>query len=639
MLHDKIRTSNDFNNIDTDQITSDNAMCFVGYNNDISGRISLKINDGSVIRSLNQNAKVTDINLAGITNLDYQKGDVFYVDSVNAGDYIITVANLGGSQLKGKNILLYLNNVPANTTISFGGSEIINSPGSWCATFCNLLGTEVITCMSVWKTPGATIGDEEEPVEPINNTPLTFTAISATNSIALGSVGTPDAITLDYNKNNTGWTAYTIGDVIDLASGDTIAFSGNNDHFSKDVNQRLTKSNCYYFTMVGNFEASGNIMSLMNWSNSCTDACFNHLFQDCWLITPPSLPATTLAPSCYYAMFKYTNLTSLPALPATTLADSCYLYMFGSTNITQIPENYLPATTLAEECYGDMFDGCTSLTSVPINLLPATTLCDWCYSYMFYECISLSTAPALPATGLAPEGCYEGMFQSCTALTAAPALPATELYSECYGWMFESCTSLTTPPPSIGTTMVDGDGWGMQCYSMFDGCTALTSTPSLPATTLTEECYEEMFDGCTALTSIPANLLPATTLADWCYVNMFKNCTGLSTVPANLLPVTTLAEGCYQHMFRGCTSLLTAPDLPATTLALSCYYEMFSGCTKLSSINVAFTDWTDTATTSATLNWVSNVANNGTFTCPAGLDTTTRDASHIPANWTVVNPQ
>ena len=57
-----------------------------------------------------------------------------------------------------------------------------------------------------------------------------------------------------------------------------------------------------------------------------------------------------------------------------------------------------------------MFDGCTSLTSVPINLLPATTLCDWCYSYMFYECISLSTAPALPATGLAPEGCYEGMF-------------------------------------------------------------------------------------------------------------------------------------------------------------------------------------------------------------------------------------
>ena len=79
------------------------------------------------------------------------------------------------------------------------------------------------------------------------------------------------------------------------------------------------------------------------------------------LITPPALPATTLATYCYAYMFSgCTGLTQAPALPATTVALCCYRWMFCScTSLTQAPA--LPATTLKRECYHNMFQGCTGL--------------------------------------------------------------------------------------------------------------------------------------------------------------------------------------------------------------------------------------------------------------------------------------
>ena len=114
---------------------------------------------------------------------------------------------------------------------------------------------------------------------------------------------------------------------------------------------------------------------------------------------------------------------------------------------------------------------------------------------------------------------------------------------------------------------------------------------------------------------------------------MFYGCTGLTAAPE--LPATTLAAYCYQGMFNGCTGLTAAPELPATTLAAYCYQDMFYGCTGIEEITVGFTAWDDD--NSATDNWLDSVAAAGTFTCPAGLDTTTRDSSHVPENWTVVN--
>ena len=62
-------------------------------------------------------------------------------------------------------------------------------------------------------------------------------------------------------------------------------------------------------------------------------------------------------------MFSWcTTLVSPPALPATTLAQGCYWYMFEQCAIMKAPE--LPATTLVNECYGHMFEGCALLNTI-----------------------------------------------------------------------------------------------------------------------------------------------------------------------------------------------------------------------------------------------------------------------------------
>lgn len=54
------------------------------------------------------------------------------------------------------------------------------------------------------------------------------------------------------------------------------------------------------------------------------------------------------------------NLITPPVLPATTLAESCYAHMFQNcTSLTVAPD--LDAVNPAVECYAYMFDGCTSL--------------------------------------------------------------------------------------------------------------------------------------------------------------------------------------------------------------------------------------------------------------------------------------
>ena len=142
-----------------------------------------------------------------------------------------------------------------------------------------------------------------------------------------------------------------------------------------------------------------------------------------------------------------------------------------------------------------------------------------------------------------------------------------------------------------------------------------------------EMAFNELFYG-SQLTTAPK--LPATTLTGRCYLSMFKNCTALTTAPK--LPATTLAKLCYEDMFSGCTALTTAPKLPATKLVQQCYATMFYKCSKLNYIYVRFTKWRALDTSG----WLSGVSETGTFICPAELDTTTRETSTVPENWTVI---
>ena len=369
----------------------------------------------------------------------------------------------------------------------------------------DLQALEANTSQGLWyirpalnQAPTSGGGDEPEPVD-YSTIPLTLTTREANNSISYNSSsliigGQTIRPTVEYSDDGgTTWQTFASGSTVTLQNiGDSIMLRGTLPSDNLGIGT---------FSATGEFDASGNAMSMNDGSNfvgatSFTyNMAFKQLFKNCNKIIDASnliLPVTTTLPNCYYEMFSgCTSLTSAPQLPATTLGINCYNSMFyGCTSLTNAPQ--LPATTLTNGCYSGMFGNCTSLTSAP--QLPATTLANECYRYMFTGCTSLTAAPQLPATTLF-DGCYQGMFNGCTSLTSAPQLPATTLTNWCY-------------------------------YAMFSGCTSLETAPDLLATILAVNSYREMFKGCTNLSYVK---MTATDIsADYC-LNDFMTNAGTNT--------------------------------------------------------------------------------------------------------------
>ena len=241
--------------------------------------------------------------------------------------------------------------------------------------------------------------------------PLCFEAIES-GTINISHVGS-----LQYNKNNAGWTSCS-GDVA-VTPGDKVFFKGTGCLVYDDDIDSYT-----YFHINFKGYLYGNLMSLLD---------------------PDNYSTLTVPPTDFYAggLFQNAKILSHPnnelVLPATALTNDCYYGMFsGCTELTRAPE--LPATELAAQCYYGMFQGCTKLTTAP-KILPATTLARGCYDKMFYRCTSLTAAPELPAVELS-HTCYEQMFMGCSSLAKAPYLPALELAYGCYYGMFYNCASL-----------------------------------------------------------------------------------------------------------------------------------------------------------------------------------------------------
>ena len=262
---------------------------------------------------------------------------------------------------------------------------------------------------------------------------LTFTS-TGSSTIQLTKTGDPIVDGLQYKIGTGLWQNYTIDQVISLADGEYVKFKNSKKQLSTSVNDYVQ------FVMTGSIAASGNIQSLLGWSEKTSEYCFYRLFYDCASLTSaPELPATTMAGGCYYYMFRgCTSLTTAPELPATTMAGSCYYGMFyGCTSLTKAPE--LPATSLAYRCYMTMFYGCTSLEEA--KDLPAETLANGCYQSMYSYCSGLIQPPIIDAKTLATE-CCRSMFSNCTSLTYTPYLAAETLVSGCYNRMFQACSSL-----------------------------------------------------------------------------------------------------------------------------------------------------------------------------------------------------
>ena len=320
---------------------------------------------------------------------------------------------------------------------------------------------------------------------------LTFTALEDNCSIGFynnsNSSITP---TIEYSFDKNTWSTLT-DDNVSIEKGSEMYCRGiNPDGISGGYGQ----SGYNYFTGEGQFNVSGDIMSLINYE------------------TPPKTMVGT-----FYNLFGGDGTS-----PRDNFVD-----------IVDASKLLLSAKTLTDDCYANMFDSCTSMIYGP--QIKAEVLAPFCYYKMFYNCTSLTTAPDLSATTMEKE-CCAYMFYDCTALTTAPELPATELAEYCYSYMFQGCVNLATPPTLPATTL---DDW---CYySMFSGFTSLTAAPALPATELADFCYYYMFSVCTSLTTAPE--LPATTLANFCYVNMFVGCSYLTT--ASDLSAMTFTYSCY----------------------------------------------------------------------------------------------
>lgn len=167
--------------------------------------------------------------------------------------------------------------------------------------------------------------------------PLTFIAETPNSSILLNKNGRYHPIELRYRlSSSANWEIYELETLIPLNNvGDYVQFQSD---------YSLTPSERFYvnFVMEGTIRATGNIQSLMNYTDICSNWCYYRLFINC------------------------TSLIEAPKLTATTLANNCYKEMFsGCTELITAPK--LPATELVESCYLNMFNGCTKLNSVTVN--------------------------------------------------------------------------------------------------------------------------------------------------------------------------------------------------------------------------------------------------------------------------------
>ena len=465
-------------------------------------------------------------------------------------------------------------------------------------------------------------------------TPLTLEAVQAGTI----TIENPNALTIEYNKNGTGWTSANTDLIsITVAAGDMVQFRGDNASYwaSGDSGETVTR-----FTASNSVYVYGNIMSLIDKDDFATNTTLTEEFALAYLFAAPS--------SDFYQFYALNStIMNHPdkdlVLPATTLTGTCYGYMFaGCEGLTRAPE--LPATTLAMGCYHRMFADCSGLTEAPS--LPATTLADMCYSSMFYNCTSLTTAPDLLATALV-EGCYMGMFDGCSNLNYVRCLATSVYETDCttdwlngvaeegtfikvygmwdwstgangipVGWTVEE--DLTTAPLTIEAvedetvvTITNTNSLYLRVSIQYGSSTSgfstnqKTYTQTLPAgasmsiklhaqtgtnayssnftVTASKDVY--VYGNLLSLVfSSFSNKTDLTGCADGVLEGLF--CLGYEGNELNphiknhptkdiVLPATTLSNGCYMAMFSGCTGLTRAPELPATILSEDCYHRMF----------------------------------------------------------------
>lgn len=205
---------------------------------------------------------------------------------------------------------------------------------------------------------------------------LTFTARQANSTIKMVKVGSNvPTVSLQYSTNGgRTWNTFTVGTTtVTLPNvGDKVCFKATttNTRFAN-----AQSSNYNNFVMTGEFDASGNINSLLNGEDmdsvtSLSSNSFACLFDSCASLVDASgikLKATSDGGASYSNLFfGCGNLEKSPEISLTTTNAKTCLYMFvDCTSLTSVDMTDL--TYIDSDGLGYAFDGCTSLTSVDLS--------------------------------------------------------------------------------------------------------------------------------------------------------------------------------------------------------------------------------------------------------------------------------
>ena len=177
-----------------------------------------------------------------------------------------------------------------------------------------------------------------------------------------GTLVNPD---LGYSKDGLTFIKWNAEEDITLDAGDYIYVRNKNDTLS------ISESNYVIFAMTGNIEASGNVMSMLNFVEDVPSYAFYALFGSCTALTKaPELPAKKVGISGYEAMFEWdTGLTEAPDLPATHVSANSYALMFdGCSNLVKGP--YIKAIVfVGGSPFSNMFEMCTNLNYIKMDYM------------------------------------------------------------------------------------------------------------------------------------------------------------------------------------------------------------------------------------------------------------------------------
>lgn len=224
----------------------------------------------------------------------------------------------------------------------------------------------------------------EQLQKPPSDDSLTFKSLKPDAKLRILKYGKEQKANIQYSTKSGEWKDYNFNETI------TLPYIGSWVQF-RNTKSYLSNSDGVYYqceTIKGEMSVSGDIQSMLNYSDYCPNYSFYRFFESCSHITDAHnliLSATSLDNYCYYNMFSNSGIKTSPKFVEASLATGCFMNMFAQSDLVEAP-SILPSRELYPYCYAGMFQH-TSIRVSPI--LPAALLFEGCYSYMFSNCKNL----------------------------------------------------------------------------------------------------------------------------------------------------------------------------------------------------------------------------------------------------------